>query len=660
MPTSAAEGFRWGDIDQRLLSPKISDVADEMQKRVVEGEREIAFETRKSGNAAGYLPRLFEFHEKLTEEWVEKLFTAHCEAWTQQNRTVSAAFIRGVRDRAIIPVIATRKATVQAGVSRRGTATGKKPKSAALGAWNRKMDRLAVRWSRKLEAEAVASEYRVASEVDDDRRFGLMAVEEARKSDPEDDKPHPKVGAVVVKNGRVLATAHRGEAKGNHAEFLALEKKLPHDSFAGATVYTTLEPCTKRNPPKIACVERIIVRKISRVVIGMLDPNPEIRGLGQRKLRAANIVTDFFPPDLMAQVEDMNREFTRAYESPTAVPEALPQKATSSQHPVGHVAPSDPRIYVDVLDRRGGLTSGNAFPATVFRFRNEGGGAAHKVQLQPIISSFGDAVFRCVDSIAVGTDHEVVPDIKQFGTFQKHDVAYLLMKQWDVAGELTEEYLVPCSVKFEDYSGKIKFESRFDLVYYPILDISRRRRRARGETRPNDREILQVRNINFKRLSDAAFQPPSKPEESDLPTARPIIVPKRYGDGVLKNDMGYAGLAVVNDGEPAYDLEISSAPIVDGAKLYFHHGHTERLTKNDGEVFYPAFIEMKLGGTFGSGLFDFMRERGIDALTVPITYRDFGNHWFQTDITLMRDVEKSGGLRLGWSQKQIPNPSSAA
>jgi hypothetical protein len=115
--------------------------------------------------------------------------------------------------------------------------------------------------------------------------------------------------------------------------------------------------------------------------------------------------------------------------------------------------------------------------------------------------------------------------------------------------------------------------------------------------------------------------------------------------------------AVVNDGEPAYDITISGASLPDGARLAIHRGRTERLTKNDGEAFYPCFIDMKLGGTFGSGLFDFMREREVSILTVPITYRDSGNCWFQTDITLERDVQKSGGLRLGWSQNRISSPT---
>jgi hypothetical protein len=149
-------------------------------------------------------------------------------------------------------------------------------------------------------------------------------------------------------------------------------------------------------------------------------------------------------------------------------------------------------------------------------------------------------------------------------------------------------------------------------------------------------------------------------QKLELPAARPIIIPKRYGGGIVKDDVGYTGLAIGNDGEPAYDVTISNIAIKDGARLEFHRGHTERLTKSDGEAFYPCFIEMKLGGSFGRGLFDFMRERGIKSLTVPIRYKDFANDWFQTDVTLERDVEKSGGLRLGWTQKRIPDPTSEA
>jgi len=132
--------------------------------------------------------------------------------------------------------------------------------------------------------------------TEDDHRFALMAVEEARKSVGEDGRTHPKVGAVIVAGRQVLASAHRGEIPGCHAEYIALEHKLRDKSIAGATVYTTLEPCTERNHPKIPCARRLVERKVKRVVLGSLDPNPVIRGHGQLILRDANIITDSSRP----------------------------------------------------------------------------------------------------------------------------------------------------------------------------------------------------------------------------------------------------------------------------------------------------------------------------------------------------------------------------
>jgi pyrimidine deaminase RibD-like protein len=202
---------------------------------------------------------------------------------------------------------------VQFEVSLRGTRIGENPNSTSLGEWNRRMDRLAARWSQRLEADAVAEEYRASrpAGVHDDRHFTLLAIEEAKKSVAEDGRPHPKVGAVVVRDGRVLAKAHRGENPKSHAEYVALEEKLSNETLAGATVYTTLEPCIKRNPPKICCAQRLIDRKVARVFIGMLDPNPDIRGLGDQLLNEAGIEVQLFPRDLRAQVEELNRDFIR-------------------------------------------------------------------------------------------------------------------------------------------------------------------------------------------------------------------------------------------------------------------------------------------------------------------------------------------------------------
>ncbi|MGI8425484.1 MAG: hypothetical protein ACR2M4_02580 [Actinomycetota bacterium] len=89
-----------------------------------------------------------------------------------------------------------------------------------------------------------------------DRDFQLLAIEEAKLS-LQEKQPSLFVGVVVVRDGHLIAKAHRGQFRlGDHAEFTALECVLAksHETAANSTVYTTLEPCILRGPNKTSCV----------------------------------------------------------------------------------------------------------------------------------------------------------------------------------------------------------------------------------------------------------------------------------------------------------------------------------------------------------------------------------------------------------------------
>lgn len=121
-------------------------------------------------------------------------------------------------------------------------------------------------------------------------RFLLHALALAKRANP---SPNPRVGAVLVKGGKVVGTGYHRKAGGPHAEILAL--RSASSKARGATLYLTLEPCCHygRTPP---CTDAVIKYGIRKVVVALRDPNPLVAGKGIAQLRKAGIRVTLVPP----------------------------------------------------------------------------------------------------------------------------------------------------------------------------------------------------------------------------------------------------------------------------------------------------------------------------------------------------------------------------
>jgi pyrimidine deaminase RibD-like protein len=156
-----------------------------------------------------------------------------------------------------------------------------------------------------------------------DKQHCKMAVELARNSIAESDgEPHPYVGAVVVKEGKVLATGYRGETgEGRHAEYCAVRKindDVDNVDLSGCTVYTTLEPCSIRKPGKTPCTNRLINGKVTRVVYGLADKDETV--YGHSSLSEAGIEIGLFPKDLIQELLTLNKKWSDTRRKAEVVP----------------------------------------------------------------------------------------------------------------------------------------------------------------------------------------------------------------------------------------------------------------------------------------------------------------------------------------------------
>ena len=139
----------------------------------------------------------------------------------------------------------------------------------------------------------------------DDHRYMARAIKLAAKPvfSPH---PNPRVGCVIVNNGKIVGEGFHEFAGGPHAEVNALQ--LAGNEAKQSTVYVTLEPCSHfgRTPP---CADALLKAQVAEVIVAMKDPNPKVAGKGLEKLKQAGIKISF---GLLAQqAKELNKGFIK-------------------------------------------------------------------------------------------------------------------------------------------------------------------------------------------------------------------------------------------------------------------------------------------------------------------------------------------------------------
>jgi diaminohydroxyphosphoribosylaminopyrimidine deaminase/5-amino-6-(5-phosphoribosylamino)uracil reductase len=119
----------------------------------------------------------------------------------------------------------------------------------------------------------------------DHQQYMKLAIDMASRTKGQT-SPNPSVGAVVVKDGRIVGMGAHLKAGEGHAEVHAL--RMAGDRAEGATMYVTLEPCSHhgKTPP---CADLVVTRGIKTIYIATLDPNPLVAGRGMERLKKAGL-----------------------------------------------------------------------------------------------------------------------------------------------------------------------------------------------------------------------------------------------------------------------------------------------------------------------------------------------------------------------------------
>jgi len=176
----------------------------------------------------------------------------------------------------------------------------------------------------------------------------------------------PKVGAIIAVGEQPLGRGRRGtgvEDDDKHAEQNAINQVPDTSKLTKATLYTTLEPCTRqvRSKPLECCTELILQHQIKKVFVGILDPNQGVTGKGLLRLQDAGVEVALFPHDLSQKIRVQNAAFIRSQQTLGATIVApkngdeLRTYGSGEKHPIRFKSLNPPGSDTYLLTYQGGL-----------------------------------------------------------------------------------------------------------------------------------------------------------------------------------------------------------------------------------------------------------------------------------------------------------------
>jgi diaminohydroxyphosphoribosylaminopyrimidine deaminase / 5-amino-6-(5-phosphoribosylamino)uracil reductase len=302
---------------------------------------------------------------------------------------------------------------------------------------------------------------------DSDRRFMLEALDLARKGLGRT-SPNPAVGAVIVKNGKIVGRGYHKKAGLAHAEVEAVKnmasvsvagKNTDGKSLRGCTMYVTLEPCcheNKRTPP---CTRFLIKNGLKEVVFAMRDPNGSVSGKGAKELKKAGIIVR---EGLLAdEAARLNEIYVKNIT--TGMPFVMLKMAVSIDGKIaaqngesrwisGHESRTEVHRLRNIYDAV--LTSSS----TVMKddphlgVRHVRGRDPVRVILdRELKTDSGSKVYRDKNAVVVTAARDGGGNVSKFAVFAKKGIRVLRYDKWPELGQILADLKKPgiCSVMIE-------------------------------------------------------------------------------------------------------------------------------------------------------------------------------------------------------------------